>query len=592
MVLIINLLNLENSIIVTFGTALLMLGFSVLFHRVAAIDTIENWPPQKRWAITGLSYFAIITGLMLLTQYIKHLAENPKIPLTLSNFYSLNGIALLTFISITFLLVALYLFSHQLMANIALIGLSKYARLGAVAVAMTLSSPILVALDLEFHLVVMLLAIFIYIALFDLFIDNQIPGITWFITWMVLFSIYLAILLSRYNNVTAFEQQTSLFSCAFLALTLTVIALYSFSRLFGKTQFPIIGRPSLRNRIQILVVLLTLLSFAVVGAVTISFFKNNILNWQESIYSFVNQLIKIYVFLLLATGVLAIVVANSITRPIVQVGKKLKNLTLGKNESIHWRSPDEIGELISEYNQMIQKLEESTEKLKQSERESAWREMAKQVAHEIKNPLTPMKLSIQYLQHATKSNPEEAQAMMQRVAHTLIEQIDGLARIATEFSNFAKMPKPENEIFILNEVVQSVFDLFSKNPENGVELSAQLPKESFQVFTDKNHIIRVLNNLIKNAIQAIPEDRQGRIELSLYANGDRAILQMQDNGSGIPPEMQARVFQPNFTTKSSGTGLGLAMSKNIIEAAGGSIWLESEVDQGTSFFVALPLVQP
>lgn len=593
-ILLLNVLFQENQAIIIIITAILALTFSIIFHNINAIRTIENWHPQRRWFVTGLSYFFIIFALILLSWYVKFLVYDPGISLSLSAFYSLDSIAILTLFSIAFLLVALYLFSHRLMTNIVMAGLSKYARLGAVGVAMALSIPILIAFDLEFQLMVMLLAIFIYIILFDLFIDNQIPGITWFITWIVLFSVYLAILLGRYQYTqgASFQQMSSLFSCAFLALTLTIIILFSFSRLFSNIRFPIIGKPSLRNRIQILVILLTLLSFAVVGAVTISFFKDTVLNWQKSLYYLVDQLIKIYVFLLLATGVLAIAVANSITRPIVRVGKNLKNLTLGKNEAIEWHSSDEIGELISEYNQMIQKLEESTEKLKQSERESAWREMAKQVAHEIKNPLTPMKLSIQYLQHTVKSNPEEAQAMLQRVTHTMIEQIDGLARIATEFSNFAKMPKPENETFTLNDVVQSVFDLFAKNPENNVELNAHFTETPLQVFADKDHIIRVLNNLIKNAIQAIPEDRQGRIEVSLFADGDRAVMQVQDNGSGIAPDMQERVFQPNFTTKSSGTGLGLAMSKNIVEAAGGSIWLHSEVGKGTSFFVALPISYP
>ncbi len=572
------------------GSAVLVLGLAVWFHDVAAL-TVENWTTQRRWALTGLSYFAIMLGLVLLTWRIKMLAIAPNVPLRLTAFYRADGSALLALLSIAFMLLALYLFSHRLMTNIAFIGLSKYARLGALGVAMVIAAPIILAAALQFPLVVALLAAFIYIALFDLFIDNQIPGITWFIIWLVLFAFYTAILLFAYNPQAGAsgDRIIALFSCAFLALTLTVLLLYLLSQLMPGMRFPLIGKSSLRNRIQVLVVVLTLLSFAVVGGVTISFYKNNVANWQQSLDGFIGALINVYAFLLLATGVLAISVANYITQPIVRLGEKLKSLQLGKNEPINWQSQDEIGDLIAEYNRMITKLEESTTKLKRSERESAWREMAKQVAHEIKNPLTPMKLSIQHLQRAIQANPKEAEVMTRRVSGTLIEQIDGLARIATEFSNFAKMPKPENQTFVLNEVIKSVFDLFAANPAHDVELKLKLPDEKLNVFADKDHIIRVLNNLLTNASQAIPDDRQGRIRVALVANGKHASVQVQDNGSGIPADMQERVFQPNFTTKSSGTGLGLAMSKNIVEAAGGRIYFTSQEREGTTFFVELPI---
>lgn len=588
--LLLNWLGQPHEASTIFITATLTLGLTVLFHNTLKIN-VENCTTQRRWALTGLSYFAIILGLVLLTWRIKTLSFAPDVSLGLFDFYQADAGALLTLLSIALVLLALYLFSHRLMTNIAHIGLSKYARLGALGIALTIAAPIILGAGLQFSLVVSLLAVFIYIALFDLFIDNQIPGITWFIIWLVLFAYYTAVLLQTYNPITgnSNDRIISLFSCAFLALTLAVLLLYALSQLLPGTHFPLIGQYSLRNRIQVLVVVLTLLSFAIVGGVTISFYKSNVANWQQSINGFIGSLINVYTFLLLATGVLAISVANYITQPIVRLGEKLKNLQLGKNEPINWRSQDEIGDLIAEYNRMIAKLEESTTQLKRSERESAWREMAKQVAHEIKNPLTPMKLSIQHLQRTIQANPQEAEALTRRVSGTLIEQIDGLARIATEFSNFAKMPKPENQTFALNEVVESVFALFAANPAHNVELKLELPTEKLSVFADKDHIIRVLNNLLTNASQAIPDDRQGRIRVALVANGNFAIVQVQDNGSGIPAELQEKVFQPNFTTKSSGTGLGLAMSKNIVEAAGGRIYFASEVGKGTTFFVELPI---
>ncbi|HMO39054.1 MAG TPA: ATP-binding protein [Saprospiraceae bacterium] len=574
------------------STAIIVAVASVIFHRQGDIRRMEHWPEVWRWLLTGLSYFGIILLLLLLTRYIQRLALHPDVPLSLYRFYSLNGQALLALGSISLLLLALYLFSHRLMLNIARIGLSKYTRLLALGVALGLSLPLMAAADLQFPLLTLALATFIYIALFDLFIDYQIPGLTWFVTWLVLFAIYLAVLLYQYQPEPngGFQLLSAFFACAFLALVFMVSALYFFGQALGNERFPILGKPSLRNRIQGLFVLLTLLTFVVVGGVTISFFRQNIADSDAQIYLFVDQLIKVYVFLLLTTAVVTIAVANSITRPIVRLGEKLRNLQLGRNEPIRWPNRDEIGELIAEYNRMIAKLEESTEQLRQTERESAWREMAKQVAHEIKNPLTPMKLSLQHLLRTAQSNPQEALPMLQRATGTLIEQIDGLARIATEFSNFARMPRPENETFLLNDVVASVVALFAQENESGAELHLQLPEQPLFVFADKGHLIRVFNNLIKNALQAVPDERQGYIQVALAANATHAVVQVSDNGAGIPPDMRERVFQPNFTTKNSGTGLGLAMSKSIVEAAGGRIWLEDNVPTGVSFFVELPLI--
>ena len=307
---------------------------------------------------------------------------------------------------------------------------------------------------------------------------------------------------------------------------------------------------------------------------------------------FMSTLLNVYVFLLLIAGGIAIYVAKSITSPLVKIGDKIKQFKLGKpNEPLEWKNQDdELGALISEYNKMIQKLEDSAEQLSQNAQEGAWREMAKQVAHEIKNPLTPMKLSIQYLQHAFNSNPDDIEPLLKRVSNTMIEQIDNLAQIASEFSNFAKMPRAENQRTILNDLVASVFDLFSKE---GIEmdLKLELPNEQFFVFADKNHLMRVLNNLIKNAIQAIPDNKRGNVNVSLYKKNNTAIIKVTDNGTGIPNDKRGKVFVPNFTTKSSGTGLGLAISKNIIESVNGKIWFDTVVNVGTDFYVELPLVE-
>lgn len=312
-------------------------------------------------------------------------------------------------------------------------------------------------------------------------------------------------------------------------------------------------------------------------------------NLRRDIFDFMGTLLNVYVFLLLIAGVIAIAVANSITQPITKIGEKLRRFKLGGNEPLEWNNQDELGDLISEYNQMIRKLEESTEKLKLSEREGAWREMAKQVAHEIKNPLTPMKLSIQYLMMAYRSNPKEIEPILNRVSKTLIEQIDGLSKIASEFSNFAKMPKAENTNFNLNELVHSVYELFQKNLDTDLEMELQLPPQQFEVFGDKSHLMRVLNNLIKNSIQAIPDDRKGKIKVSIFPKNDNIIIQVSDNGIGISEEMKDKVFFPNFTTKTSGMGLGLAISKSIIDAIEGDIYFKTQVNKGTDFYVELPI---
>ncbi len=308
----------------------------------------------------------------------------------------------------------------------------------------------------------------------------------------------------------------------------------------------------------------------------------------NDVTDFMSTLLNVYVFLLLIAGGLAIVIANAITKALSKLRENLGSMQLGGNQPLVYKRKDEIGELVDAYNVAVKKIEESSRLLAQSERDHAWREMAKQIAHEIKNPLTPMKLSIQYLLHAYQSNPKDAEPLLKRVTKTLIEQIDSLAQIANEFSNFAKLPEPENSEFSINDLAASVHHLFA-NERTDMDISIDLPDEDFEVVADRNHLTRVLNNLFKNAIQAIPDDRKGIINLSLYEEGGKAIVRIKDNGSGISPEIQKKVFTPNFSTKSAGTGLGLAICKSIVQSFKGDIYFETEEGQGTTFFVELPL---
>ena len=218
----------------------------------------------------------------------------------------------------------------------------------------------------------------------------------------------------------------------------------------------------------------------------------------------------------------------------------------------------------------------------------AWREMAKQIAHEIKNPLTPMKLHIQHLQRAKSSNSEQYDEIFNRVTRTLIEQIDTLSDIATEFSNFAKMPNAKNEVFNLAERIRQVTDLFDSGKSMTIKLQP-CKVEEVMIKGDKEQLSRAIINLIKNATQSIPAGEEGLIEIGLDCNETHATISIKDNGTGIPEDIRAKLFQPNFTTKTSGMGLGLAIVKKIVESANGRIWFESELDDGTTFYIELPL---
>ena len=263
-------------------------------------------------------------------------------------------------------------------------------------------------------------------------------------------------------------------------------------------------------------------------------------------------------------------------------------LKLGKkNELIEWNRNDEIGSLVNEYNKMILQLENSAEKLAQNERESAWREMAKQVAHEIKNPLTPMKLSIQMLERSIKDKRDDVNELSLKVSKTLVEQIDNLAQIATQFSQFAKISSAHAELFNLIDLLENVTSLYAEqNPSIKIELIKYDNK--VLVFADKNQFLSVFNNLILNAIQAIPEYVEGKIVMEEKIIENKINITISDNGCGIDEDKIERIFEPNFTTKSSGTGLGLAIAKAIIQNIDGEISVKTKSKIGTIFTIKIP----
>jgi nitrogen fixation/metabolism regulation signal transduction histidine kinase len=316
------------------------------------------------------------------------------------------------------------------------------------------------------------------------------------------------------------------------------------------------------------------------------FTKQDVLS--KDISTLTVAIINVYVLLILMTIAIAVFISEQITKPLRMIQQKFSEIKLGKQyEVITYPGKDEIGNLVAEYNRMVGELERSVEMLARSERESAWREMAKQIAHEIKNPLTPMKLSVQQLQRAWEDKPQDFNRHLEKVTRTLIEQIDNLSKIASEFSNFAKMPRAVNERINLSERIRNTLDLFS-NTEN-VTFSFICSDENICVMADREQISRVFINLIKNAIQSIPENRAGKIKLTLEKTDRKAVFTIADNGKGIPEDLLDKMFTPNFTTKSSGMGMGLAIVKNIVETCNGNISFHTDIKRGTTFRVAIPL---
>ena len=320
----------------------------------------------------------------------------------------------------------------------------------------------------------------------------------------------------------------------------------------------------------------------------IPYFSSQI-DLKQEISNFLVTIINLNAFIFLISGVIALFITNKITRSFSVIAEKMNEITLGKtNEEISWNKNDEIGELVIQYNKMVRQLEQSADALAKSEREGAWREMARQVAHEIKNPLTPMKLSIQYLQKAIDSNNDNVKELTANVANTLIEQIDHLSKIAADFSQFANIGNRKIELVDLHQVIGILVDLYSSNPKVNINWN-KIPG-SIVMKADKTHMNRVFTNLLANAVDACTAADNCRIEISESQKENIITISIKDNGEGIPADMQSKIFTPNFTTKTSGTGLGLAMSKSIVEQAQGDIWFETEEGKGTTFFVQLPVI--
>lgn len=309
---------------------------------------------------------------------------------------------------------------------------------------------------------------------------------------------------------------------------------------------------------------------------------------NREISNFLVILINIIALIFLLSGGVAFWISGSITRSFDIIASKMDRIRLSeKNERIEWTRNDEIGGLVNQYNKMVDQLEESARMMARNERELAWREMARQVAHEIKNPLTPMKLSLQFLQKAILQNKPDVQQITERVAGNLVGQIDHLSAIATEFSQFANLGQYQPDKFDLHDTLREVVLLYELQEHLSIRWN-MLP-ERVMIMADKTQINRLFTNLFQNAIEAVKPNQNLTISINESREEDKVMIAFRDNGTGIDEEIQARIFTPNFTTKSSGTGLGLAMCKVIVENANGSIRFETEAGVGTVFYIELPL---
>lgn len=328
--------------------------------------------------------------------------------------------------------------------------------------------------------------------------------------------------------------------------------------------------------------------FKPIGILNLPYFENNALNDMELREALI-QLGWVYFLMLLIAIGLAFFITKYITRSLQTVSDMMFKTDLTKrNKKIFIEdSGSEIGKLVTAYNAMIDELEQSAAKLARSEREQAWREMAKQVAHEIKNPLTPMRLSVQSFERKFDPNDPNIKKKVAEYSKTLIQQIDTMSSIASAFSNFAKMPAQQNETLNVVSIVRLALDIFNEPYIHFIS-----NEEEIIVKMDRTQLIRVITNLVKNAIQAIPDVKAPRILVSVTSEGDNVKISVADNGIGITDDFNDKIFEPKFTTKTSGMGLGLGMVKSIVETYNGTIDFISEPNKGTVFTVIFPKEQP
>ena len=306
---------------------------------------------------------------------------------------------------------------------------------------------------------------------------------------------------------------------------------------------------------------------------------------ESELNVFLSTLYQIYFIMLVVAIVLAYFISRFVTRSIETIRLKIGQAgLLKKNEKIYLKNATkEIDSLVNSYNKMIDDLEDSVQRLAKTEREQAWQEMAKQVAHEIKNPLTPMRLTVQSFQKNSGIVSNDEKNKINDFCDTLIEQIDTMSNVATSFSDFATLPKTQLEKTDVVEATKKAVEIFEQN-----NITFETSSDSIFIKLDKAQWIRVMTNLIKNSIQAIPHDRDPDILVKISENSNNVKVLVSDNGLGVSKSNREKIFEPKFTTKSDGMGLGLGIVRNIISSHRGKISYKSKNKKGTDFTITLP----
>lgn len=314
------------------------------------------------------------------------------------------------------------------------------------------------------------------------------------------------------------------------------------------------------------------------------YFDDDKLNVYE-LRSFILNIVQVYLLLFVLAIIISYFVSSYITNPISEIVYKMKQMRIDKlNKKINLEvTSKEMFTLVNSYNNMVDQIDQNIKEISKSQRELAWREMAKQVAHEIKNPLTPMKLSVQNFK--IKFDPEDpnVEKKLDEYSKTLIQQIDVLSSIATAFSSFAELPVQKNEKIDLISTTKLCLEIFN---DRNVVFKSDLNK--LEILFDRTNLIRIINNLVKNSIQATNDLSEPKILVQVKKINKSALIEIIDNGSGIPNELKEKIFEPNFTTKTKGMGLGLSIIKNLITNYKGTISFKSKKGE-TVFTIKLPV---
>ena len=321
-----------------------------------------------------------------------------------------------------------------------------------------------------------------------------------------------------------------------------------------------------------------------IGIVFFPFYHND--GAYFSVFNkYVNYIIIVNLFIIAIAVWLSWIISNNLTRAVTKFSDKINQITLFENDPkpIKYYHNDELNQLVKAYNKMILQIQEQKQRLSFKEKEEAWREMAKQVAHEVKNPLAPMKLTIQNFERKFDPADPDIRDKVKHLSRTLVDQIDLVATVASAFSQFAQLPEKNNEIFDLNKEIKNIINVFSDE-----KIYFHSNRDIIMIEMDKIYLSRIITNLVANSRQAKHDDRENIINLDVEQRQKRVLITVDDNGTGIPEELYDRIFEPNFTSKTSGTGLGLTMVRKMVEDYKGEISVKSELGKGSTFTISLP----